>query len=139
MLQIDELDQGRPIQAHATDGEFDSESTSNPEGRLAQALPAAPPDLAREIWNARNGEVEAASYITPIETPLTFSGAHPGALDVFRGYFRRAGLVVMQGGTAGGAAAASVSGDPSLSPGQPRGRRARFRRPVGQRSWDRYL
>ena len=113
MLQIDELDQGRPIQAHATAGEFAAESTSNPDGRLAQALPALP-DLAHEIWNARNGEVAADSYITPIETPLTFSGAHQGALDVFRGYFRRAGVVVMQGG-----ASAGVSGDRSLSPGSP--------------------
>ena len=119
MLQIDELDQGRPIQARAPERELDSASTADPDGQLAQALAMAEPDLAHEIWNARNAEVEAESYITPIETPLTFSGAHPGALDVFRGYFRRAGVVVMQGGAAGAGASSGVTGDRSLAPGSP--------------------
>ena len=115
MLQIDELDRGRPIQARAPGRESDSEGV---EGRLARTFPAAAPDLAEEIWNARHARPPAESYVTPIETPLNFSGFHPQALDIFRGYFRRAGVVVMQGGSTGGAGS-RAAGAGSLDPGSP--------------------
>ena len=119
MLQIDELDRGRPIEAHAPEGRFDSEIEPGSEVRFAQALPDGPLDLARDIWNAREFEAPDDSYITPIETPLTFSGFHQGVLDIFRGYFRRAGVVVMQGGSTGGADSAGAGGDRNLAPGSP--------------------
>ena len=115
MLQIDELDQGHPIQAHVPEGLFAGESGS--DVRFAQALSGGLPDLASEIWNAREFEAPEDSHATPIETPLTFSGFHQGVLDVFRGYFRRAGAVVMQGGAGGGST--GVSGDRTLAPGSP--------------------
>ncbi len=119
MLQIDELDQGRPIQAQAPEQEFDSELNPDADPHLAQALPAVVPDLARAIWDARNAEAPADSYITAIETPLTFSGFHQGVLDIFRGYFRRAGVAVMQGGSTGSSGSISGNGSRDLNPGSP--------------------
>ncbi len=119
MLQIDELDQGRPIQAQAPEGRFDTAIEPGSEVRFAQALSGVLPDLASEIWNARAFDAPEDSHITPIETPLTFSGFHQGVLDVFRGYFRRAGVGVMQGGAAAGGGSAGVTGDRSLAPGSP--------------------
>ena len=119
MLQIDELDRGRPIEAHASERRFDSEIEPGAEVRFAQALPDGPLDLAREIWNAREFEAPDDSYITPIETPLTFSGVHQGVLDIFRGYFRRAGVVVMQGGSTGGSGSLGDNGSLDLDPGSP--------------------
>ena len=118
MLQIDELDRGRPIEAHASERRFDSEIEPGAEVRFAQALPDGRLDLAREIWNAREFEAPN-SYITPIETPLTFSGFHQGVLDIFRGYFRRAGVVVMQGGSTGGSGSIGDNGSRDLDPGSP--------------------
>ena len=43
---------------------------------------------------------EAGAYLTPIETPLVFSGFQPATLRQFAGDFRQFGMVATAGGTA---------------------------------------
>jgi hypothetical protein len=76
--------------------------------------------LAAEIWNSVNAELPSDSYITPIETPLTFAGVSNEALKTFEGYFRKAGIVAAHGGavSAGaGGSTARTNGAGALNPG----------------------
>ncbi len=113
MLEINELDTGRPMLA-ASPPKWSGPAHSGAEQKLA----FAEPDLATEIWNAGSEPADSNSYMTPIETPLAFSGVHQGVLDVFEGYFRKFGITVMQGG---GGSSSSVLTDTTdaLLPGQP--------------------
>jgi hypothetical protein len=112
MLEINELDTGRPMLA-ASPPKWPG--AAHP--RAGRELAFAEPDLATEIWNAGSEPAESNSYMTPIETPLAFSGVHQGVLDVFEGYFRRYGISVMQGG--GGSSSVVADTSDALLPGQP--------------------
>jgi len=113
MLEINELDTGRPMLA-ASPPKWSGPAHSGAEQKLA----FAEPDLATEIWNAGSEPADSNSYMTPIETPLAFSGVHQGVLDVFEGYFRKFGITVMQGG--GGSSSSVLTGTTdALLPGQP--------------------
>ena len=116
MLEINELDTSRPMLA-----ELPAARSGPADSRFGQQLAFAgqgfEPDLAAEIWNAASEPAETSSYMTPIETPLAFSGVHQGVLDVFEGYFRRFGITVMQGG--GGSVSVASDTSDALLPGQP--------------------
>ena len=116
MLEINELDTGRPMQATLPPYGFaPADSRLQPELAFAGQVPE--PDLAAEIWNAGKETAESSAYMTPIETPLAFSGVHQGVLDVFEGYFRKFGITVMQGG--GGSTSIASDTSNALLPGQP--------------------
>jgi hypothetical protein len=122
MLEINEFDRGRPLQAKLP--RPDSAPTID-AAPLQVALNAEAPGLAAEIWNSVNAELPSDSYLSPIETPLTFAGIGTEALKLFEGYFRKAGIVATHGGAVASSAAASTAAGTartntagSLQPGQ---------------------
>jgi hypothetical protein len=119
MLEINEFDRGRPLQAKLPRPDSQQAIDAAPQ---QVALNAEAPGLAAEIWNSVNAELPADSYLAPIETPLTFAGIGNEALKLFEGYFRKAGIVATHGGavTAGAGAAGStrLNRGGSLNPGQ---------------------
>ena len=115
MLEINELDKSRPMLAALPPKGFGSADSRSGQ-QLAFAGQGLEPDLAAEIWNAASEPAESSSYMTPIETPLAFSGVHQGVLDVFEGYFRKFGITVMQGG--GGPVSVASDTSDALLPGQ---------------------
>ncbi len=116
MLEINELDTSRPMLA-ALPPKGSGSADSRSGQQLAFTEPGLEPDLAMEIWNAGKQPSESNSYMTPIETPLAFSGVHQGVLDVFGAYFRKFGITVMQGG--GGSVSVASDTSDALLPGQP--------------------
>ncbi len=96
MLEINELDQARPADART------------PERAAAAQRIAVDPSLARPA----SGD----SYLTPIQTPITFSGVHDAVRRDFAGIFEQLGMVAMQGGGATSAASKPAAG--SLEPGE---------------------
>ena len=73
MLEINELDTSRPMLA-ALPPKGSGSADSRSGQQLAFTEPGLEPDLAMEIWNAGKQPSESNSYMTPIETPLAFSG-----------------------------------------------------------------
>ena len=118
MLEINEFDQGRPVQASLPVGSGGRAAGSL---HLAATSPNAERlGLAEQVWSAQNAEFPVDPYMMPIETPLTFAGLNAGALDLFSGFFRQSGVRVMQGGAVGASSGAtSSSGVGSLNPGEP--------------------
>ena len=118
MLEINEFDQGRPVQASVGAGSGGRAAGSL---QLAGATPGAESKgLAAKVWNAQGAEFPADPYMAAIETPLTFAGLDAGALDLFTGFFRQSGVRVMQGGAVGASAGSkSGSGLGALNPGEP--------------------
>lgn len=108
MLEIQEFDQSRPQTAAAS-----------PEADAVDL--GAEHDLAAQVWAHSLAEPEAGSQLlTPIDTPLTFSGIADGAIDLFGGHFRRLGFSTVQGGAvAGSATVGSTDVDGALRPGEP--------------------
>jgi hypothetical protein len=110
MLEINDADQSRPMEARTPDKAAPREQVSIPSELLAQAVAAgASPNLPRE-----------APLMTPIDTPLVFSGFHENVLDEFGPLFQRLGIHAVQGGAA--SAAYTAKPDPgwkdSLQPGE---------------------
>ena len=97
MLEINEFNEGRPADA------------KTPERALAAQKVAVDPALLRPV----SGEL----YLTPIHTPITFTGFHDAALRDFGGLFQQMGLVALQGG--GGTTTSSSAAAPggTLRPG----------------------
>ncbi|MBI3696672.1 MAG: hypothetical protein HY238_17760 [Acidobacteria bacterium] len=92
MLEIKELDQGRPADA-----------------RAPQKVSVAP-----GLLGASAGDL----YLTPIANPLTFSGVHDSVLRDFAPMFERIGMVALQGGSATPLSARPAAGaSRSLQPG----------------------
>lgn len=71
----------------------DANVAGEPEAFAARQYPL-PPD-----FTAQTG-AEAGAYLTPIETPLVFSGFQPTTLRQFAADFRQFGMVATAGGTA---------------------------------------
>jgi hypothetical protein len=120
MLEINQFDSGRPLQAKLP--RPGSNASMDPEPQQV-AMNAEPAGLASEIWSSVNAEKPSDSYLAPIETPLTFAGMRDEALKLFEGYFRKAGIVAAHGGAttaAAGAAGSTRTGTSgSLNPGEP--------------------
>jgi len=93
MLEINELDQGRPADART------------PERPAAEARLPVDRGLA-----AAGGEF----YLTPIQTPVSFTGFHPGVLRDFGTLFRSMGMAALQGG---GSSAPPAAAADRLRPG----------------------
>ena len=117
MLEINDLDSSRPSDAKAPG--------AAPAQRAASAQhPAAemPNDLlARLVAAGASGSgLGRAPLMTPIETPLVFSGFNAATLRAFDPMLTQMGITAVQGG---GASAGSISGKPaagwekSLNPG----------------------
>ncbi len=108
MLEIDEQDRSLPT----------GSALSFPEAPRSDETEPAEVKLARRIWDARESRLPADGYITPIETPLTFSGIAKPALDIFGGSFRQSGIVAVQGGAVGGSAVGVTSSAGEMNPGE---------------------
>jgi hypothetical protein len=93
MLEINELDQSRPSDARTPDKAAPRAQVAVPGDLLAQAVAAgASPNLIKQ-----------APLLTPIETPLTFSGFNENVLREFGPLFQQLGVSAVQGGGAGSA------------------------------------
>jgi hypothetical protein len=93
MLEINDLDQSRPSDARTPDKAQPRAQVSVPSELLAQAVAAgASPTL-----------IQQSPLLTPIETPLTFSGFHENVLREFGPMFQQLGVTAVQGGGAGSA------------------------------------
>ena len=108
MLEVNDFDKSRPIDARTPDKTVAQDSVQVPSGMLAQVLSAS-----------SASRPESNFTMTPIETPLSFSGFHDNVLQAFSGLFQQLGMTV----AAGGAASTTLSAKPvagwqnSLQPG----------------------
>ena len=110
MLEINDLDKSQPSDARTPDKAAPRAQVSVPSELLAQAQAVwASPDLLRQ-----------APLMTPIETPLTFSGFNQNVLREFGPMLQQLGVSAVQGGGAGSATYATKPADDwksSLQPG----------------------
>jgi hypothetical protein len=87
-----------PVPAHSTatatsEGTPDSDSVSPPRYELPNSV------LSSNIWPKSDTPMSTGgAYLTPIETPLVFSGINPGVLSHFAPELAGYGLVAVQGG-----------------------------------------
>ncbi|HET9321461.1 MAG TPA: hypothetical protein VFO27_16845 [Bryobacteraceae bacterium] len=110
MLEINDLDQSRPMDARTPDKALARREVSVPSELLAQAVAAgASPNLPR-----------SAPLMMPIETPLVFSGFHPNVLEEFGPLFQQLGISAVQGGASGAIYTTTPAPDwkDSLKPGE---------------------
>src|SRR5271165_243364 len=87
MLEVNGFDNSRPDDARTPDKSVARESVQVPSGMLAQVLSA-------------NSAANAGTNftMTPIDTPLSFSGFHENVLHDFAGLFQQLGMTVAAGG-----------------------------------------
>src|SRR5579885_1435504 len=91
MLEIRDFDQSRPADARTPDKVASRREVVVPSELLAQAVAAgASPNLPRQM-----------PLMTPIETPLVFSGFEPGVLREFGPLFQQLGISAAEGGATG--------------------------------------
>ncbi|MBZ5611611.1 MAG: hypothetical protein LAP38_25400 [Acidobacteriia bacterium] len=108
MLEVNDFDNSRPLDARTPEKAVAQESLSVPSGILAQVLSAG-----------ASANVTSGSTMVPIETPLTFAGFHENVLREFSPLFQQMGMTV----AAGGASSTTLSAKPapgwqrSLQPG----------------------
>jgi hypothetical protein len=110
MLEINDFDQSRPMDARTPDKAVARREVSVPGEMLAQAVAAgASPNLPR-----------SAPLMTPIETPLVFSGFHPNVIEEFGPLFQQLGISAVQGGASGAIYTTTPAPDwkDSLKPGE---------------------
>ncbi len=110
MLELNEFDEFLPGNA------------TTPTNVLARNELPVPGDVWAQAVGAGGSSTFPARrpVMTPIDTPLTFSGFYPGVLERFRPVFDRMGMSVVQGG-ATGALRGSTPADgweDALQPGQ---------------------
>jgi hypothetical protein len=111
MLEINQFDKTRPADAKTPD-------KNNPQ-RTAAASTAPPNELLERVMAAGLSPA-ALPALSPIATPLLFSGFHEDALQAFAPLFSQLGVVPAQGG-AGGALKSSkpaAGWQDALQPGQ---------------------
>ncbi|MFN3325383.1 MAG: hypothetical protein ACK5AZ_17960 [Bryobacteraceae bacterium] len=90
MLEINDFDTTRPADAKVPD---------QPAARNSLAVPG---DLLQQVMAAgRNASIPPQAIMTPIETPLTFSGFHDSVLKEFGPLFHQMGVTAVQGGAGG--------------------------------------
>jgi hypothetical protein len=87
MLEVNGFDNSRPEDARTPDKAVAQDSVQVPSGMLAQVLSA-------------NAAASGGGNftMTPIETPLSFSGFHQNVLHDFAGLFSQLGMTVAAGG-----------------------------------------
>jgi hypothetical protein len=108
MLEVNDFDNSRPLDARTPDKTVAQDSISIPPGLLANVLSAG-----------ASANAGANLSMVPIDTPLSFSGFHPNVMREFSPLFQQLGMTV----AAGGAASTSLSSKPatgwqhSLQPG----------------------
>src|SRR5579864_6870508 len=110
MLEINDFDQSRPMDARTPDKAASRREVSVPSELLAQAVSAgASPNLPRQ-----------SPLMTPIETPLVFSGFHENVLQEFGPLFQQLGISAVQGGASGAIYTTKPAPDwkDSLKPGE---------------------
>ena len=110
MLEINDLDQSRPVDARTPEKAQARNQVEVPSELLAQAVAAgAMPNLPRQ-----------APIMTPIETPLTFSGFHENVLREFGPLFQQLGISAVQGGAGSAIYTTKPAADwqHSLQPGE---------------------
>jgi hypothetical protein len=110
MLEINDFDQSRPMDARTPDKAAARQEASVPGEVLAQAVSAgASPGLLRQ-----------APLMTPIETPLMFSGFHENVLREFGALFQQLGITAVQGGASGAIYTTKPAADwkDALKPGE---------------------
>ena len=101
MLEINDYDKSQPADARTPDQQTPA--------RAAVELPGEM--LARLASAGASGNLAAPVLMTPIETPLAFSGFHPATLEQFGPLFQQLGLAAVQGG------AGSALDSPKPAPG----------------------
>lgn len=91
MLEINDFDRTRPP------------SPKTPDRATNRATVEVPNELLQQVLSASaSGQfASAGALMTPIETPLTFSGFHDSALREFGPMLRQMGLNPVQGGASG--------------------------------------
>src|SRR6266478_6420869 len=110
MLEINDFDQSRPMDAKTPDKVAARREASVPSELLAQAVAAgALPNLPKQT-----------PLMTPIETPLVFSGFHTNSLQEFGPLFQQLGITAVQGGASGAIYTTKPAADwkDSLKPGE---------------------
>lgn len=110
MLEINDLDQSRPMDARTPDKAQARNQVEVPSELLARAVAAgAMPNLPRQ-----------SPIMTPIETPLTFSGFHDNVLREFGPLFQQLGIAAVQGGAGSAIYTTKPAADwqHSLQPGE---------------------
>jgi hypothetical protein len=110
MLEINDFDQSRPMDAKTPDKAAARREASVPSELLAQAVAAgALPNLPKQT-----------PLMTPIETPLVFSGFNTNSLEEFGPLFQQLGIAAVQGGASGAIYTTKPAADwkDSLKPGE---------------------
>jgi hypothetical protein len=87
MLEINDYDKSLPADARTPD---------QTPARASVELPGEM--LARVVAAGASGNLAAPALMTPIETPLAFSGFDPAVLQQFGPLFRELGVAAVQGG-----------------------------------------
>jgi hypothetical protein len=91
MLEINDFDKSRPSDARTPDKQaVKTAAVPVPSGMLAQAMAAS-----------ASGARQSDAMMTPIESPLTFSGFHEDVLRQFGPMFQQLGITAVQGGASG--------------------------------------
>jgi len=88
MLDVNDFDKSRPVDARTPDKTVAQESVNVPSGMLSQVLAAS---AAKSM--------PGSSTMIPIETPLTFSGFQDNVFREFSGLFNQLGMTVATGGS----------------------------------------
>ena len=87
MLEVKDYDGSIPADART------------PDKAQARASLALPDDMVARVMAAgSSADLPRAAMMTPIETPLSFSGFDPAVLDQFGPLFRELGFAAVQGG-----------------------------------------
>src|SRR3989441_1871334 len=110
MLEINDFDQSRPMDAKTPDKVATRREASVPSDLLAQAVAAgALPNLPKQT-----------PLMTAIETPLVFSGFNANSLEEFGPLFQQLGITAVQGGASGAIYTTKPAADwkDSLKPGE---------------------
>jgi hypothetical protein len=111
MLEIQEFDDTKPS---------DSRTPDRAAARRAAPLPGEL--LARVAGAGLGAAADPLPWLTPIETPLVFSGFSERVLREFDPFFRQMGLRAVQGGGGAGAAGSpkpAPGWESALKPGEP--------------------
>jgi len=110
MLEISQFDQSRPVDARTPDKAASPQQVSVPGEMLAQVVAAgASPNLAHQT-----------ALMTPIETPLAFSGFQDSVFREFGPLFQQMGITAVQGGASSTTYTTKPAADwkDSLNPGE---------------------
>ncbi|MEP6538769.1 MAG: hypothetical protein ABJF23_25760 [Bryobacteraceae bacterium] len=109
MLEINDFDTSRPADARTPDN-------AQPSNRAQAAVPG---DLLAKVLAAGANFGQQTPIMTPIESPLTFSGFHEDVLRQFGPMFQQLGITAVQGGASGAVQSSKPAADwkTALNPG----------------------